>query len=407
MGGVGRTVVETEAELPAWDWEWECHNLREAWPYLTTTWLRTAEPAIRAARPFHTVAHRLDNETAVLPGYVYEGPADVDFDPRTYLGWQPATGQQACCSGAQAEAGAREHIEALGPDPFFPTLVLGSPLGYRSEVAFTFWNPDVFRLLVDGAVKAALAQGVRTVVAPWIPRRVGNQYLIDAMEGHGAATGLWGVEDYLRLTADSYEDHVAALPARRRRRLTEDHDRTARTGLEIVRLDRQEMTAAVPRLAELVALSREKYGANDRPEDVEAILGGLPAAGVDVRCWVARRGRDLLGSSIGIRKADQIYIKWVGFDYEALGEHRGVYFTLMFESPVRDAFTDGVRAVEFGMGSHEAKVQRNCESRPVAISFLAADPTLRPPVKELLAAFTAQREAAFGVTAQDASCACH
>jgi hypothetical protein len=74
---------------------------------------------------------------------------------------------------------------------------------------------------------------------------------------------------------------------------------------------------------------------------------------------------------------------------------------------VRDAFTDGVRAVEFGMGSHEAKVQRNCESRPVAISFLAADPTLRPPVKELLAAFTAQREAAFGVTAQDASCACH
>lgn len=404
MGGVGRTVVEAGAELPSWSWDWEEENVREAWPYVTTTWLRMAEGSMPTARPFHTVANRLANETAVLPGYLYESASDVDFDPRTYLGWQPSTGKQACCGGASGGLTAQDRIESLGHDAFFPALVIGSPLGYRTEAAFTYWNPDLFRVLVDEAVRAAAAEGVRTVIAPWVPDRMGNQYLTAALESHGAATGLWGLEDYIRLPEGGYDAYLSALPARRRRRLNEDRRRTAATGIDIELLDLADLPGHAPRLAELVGLSREKYGAAEQPSHAEAVLRQLPDAGVAIRCWAARRDSEIVGTCVGIPKGNRLFIKWVGFDYAALPDDNGLYFTMMFDEPVRRAFADGMRFIEFGMGSHEAKAKRNCESRRVRTAFLTLDPALRAPVKELLSEFSAQREGFFGLTpAQDRS----
>ncbi|MGH3929582.1 MAG: GNAT family N-acetyltransferase [Pseudonocardiaceae bacterium] len=349
------------------------------------------------AQPMHTMAHRLHNEFALLPGYLYEAPPDIDFDPRTYLGWQPQANVQACCGGGQTDARASERIESLGAGAFFPALVLGSPLGYRSEVAFTFWTPELYRLLIRTAVQEARERGVRCIVAPWIPDRAGNQHLISALQEQGAVTGFYGTEDYLSLTTDSYEAHVAGMSTRRRRQWRLDRENAASAGVKFDRLDGAKLAAAIPRLAELSLMNRERYGASDQRAHFETLLNELLTAGADIRCWVARKDEELVGMTLGIRRLDRVFIKWIGFDYAALGERSGVYFVLLFDAPMADGYTEGVRFIECGMGSHEAKMLRGCESRRITSAFLMTDPTLISPVSEALASFSTQRESLFAM----------
>jgi hypothetical protein len=62
----------------------------------------------------------------------------------------------------------------------------------------------------------------------------------------------------------------------------------------------------------------------------------------------------------------------VGFDHRALGEADGLYFALALEAPVRDAYTEGLRAVELGVGDHEGRKLRGCSSRVLTTALLVA-----------------------------------
>lgn len=397
MGGAERIVVQPAGELPRRDWAWECSDLCEAWPYLGPTWLSATARVLPGAEPLHTVAHRHEGEVAYLPGFLLREPAGVDFDPRTYLGWQDATGDEVCC-GVETCADTVDEVEALGRDAFFPTLLVGSPLGYRSEAAFTFWTPALFGQLVDGAIEAAREHGARSVIAPWIPQRIGNEHVTAAFERSGGTTAFWGFEDYIDLTgAPDHDAYVAAMPARRRRRLKEDLARIERAGVRIERLNRAELVDLIGRVAELTCANREKNGAGERPEHIEGLLGSLLMAGADVRCWAARKDGDVVGTCVGIRKGDRLFIKWVGFDYAALGERSGVYFGLVLDAPVRDACAEGLRFVECGAGAHQSKALRGCLPRRKRSAVWVADERLRADVARLVRTFGEHRQESFGV----------
>ena len=69
----------------------------DSWPYLGPTFLRAAEQAMPELKPWHTVATRARGELALLPGYIMTSPPVVDYEPRTYLGWQAPSGEEVCC----------------------------------------------------------------------------------------------------------------------------------------------------------------------------------------------------------------------------------------------------------------------------------------------------------------------
>ncbi|MGX7829111.1 GNAT family N-acetyltransferase [Actinokineospora sp. 24-640] len=395
MSGAHRVTVESGAALPAGDWAYESGDLREAWPYLGPTWLSATETSLHGARPWHTVAHRARGEVAYLPGFVFDAPPSVDFDPRTYLGWQGSSGEEVCC-GVTSCSDTVSEVDSLGVDAFFPALVLGSPLGYRSEVAFTFWTKSLFPALLDHAVKSAAAQGFKSVVAPWIPDRAGNEQLVDAFSAVGGSTAFWGYEDYLRLDAADYAAHIAALPAKRRRRVKEDVDRVAAAGVVIERVTGADLRGHVGRVAKLTCLNREKNGAGEEPSHIEAHLHALLDAGVDVRCHLAMKDGVAVGSCVTIRKTDRLFIKWAGFDYSSLGERSGVYFGLVLDAPVREAYAEGLRYLECGAGAHEAKALRGCLPRGVTTGLVMTDPALRSRTAAWLADFGKRRREVFG-----------
>lgn len=395
MGGSPRVVVTTGQALPDLDWPGELASLTDAWPYLGPAFLRATEQAMPELKPWHTVATRARGELALLPGYIMTSPPVVDYEPRTYLGWQAPTGEEVCC-GADTNTVVSDQVDALGTEPFFPALLLGSPLGYRTEVAYNFWTRSLMSALVSALVPAAFEEGIRCVVAPWICDRRGNQDLVDAFDAAGGHSTFWGYEDFVRLDADSWEGHLAALPLKKRQRIKADVRRAESAGVRIERADGEAIRPHVARIAELTCLNREKNGAGEEPAHIAGTLGALIDAGADVRAYLGSKDGALVATCVVIRKQHRLFPKWAGFDYAAIGERSGIYFALVLDAPVRDAYAEGLRTVEFGAGAHQAKVLRGCTSRAVTTSLVLADESLRPQAAEWMDAFGATRRVAFG-----------
>ncbi len=379
-------------------WDQEIADLTDAWPYVSPVFLAANEKAMPEAKPWHTVARRARGEVAVLPGYVLTTPPAVDHDPRTYLGWQPPSGDTVCC-GVDLAGSVSDEVTAMGEQAFFPTLLLGSPLGYRTEVGYNFWTPMLFASMIRQLVPAAFAAGIRSVVAPWIPDRVGNDGLVEALTSVGGHSTFWGFEDYVAVNATTWEEHLAGLPTKKRQRITADERRATATGAGFRRIAGPELRPYASRIAELTCLNREKNGAGERPQHIETMLNELLDAGADLRGYLAELEGDVVASCVVFAKGHRLFPKWAGFNYSRLGERSGIYFEMVLNAPVRDACAEGFRGVEFGAGAHQAKVLRGCQSRPVTTALVLADSDLRARTAELSDTFGAARRVAFGASA--------
>lgn len=395
MGGSPRVVVSPGQGLPDLDWPGELARLTEAWPYVCPTWLAATEKAMPELRPWHTVATRARGELALAPGYILDSPAAADHDPRTYLGWQGPSGAQACCGARDGQAASAE-AGTLDAKQFFPALLLGSPLGYRTEVSYNFWTPSLMGAIVSALVPAAFQAGARCVLAPWIPGRSGNQALVDALTTAGGFSAFWGYEDFVRLDSGGWDAYLAALPAKKRQRIQEDVRRTADAGVQIERVDGAAIRPHLSRIVELTCLNREKNGTGEEPAHIAAMLTALLDSGADVRVYLAQQHGTIVGSCVTIRKNHRLFVKWPGFDYSALGERSGVYFALVLDHPVRDACAEGLRMVDFGAGAHQAKALRGAQPRTVTTAMVLADPALREQAAARLRDFGRTRHVAFG-----------
>ncbi len=208
---------------------------------------------------------------------------------------------------------------------------------------------------MEKLVPAAFDAGIRCIIAPWIPDRRGNDDLVTALNLAGGHSAFWGYEDYISLSTDSWESHLAALPVKKRNRIKADDRKAAAVGFSITRVDGAAIRPYAERIAELTCLNREKNGGGEEPAHILGLLTGLLDEDADVRTYLGFKDDTLVASCVTIHKNHRLFIKWVGFDYAAIGERSGIYFALVMNAPVRDACSEGLRTVEFGAGAHEAK----------------------------------------------------
>lgn len=379
------------------------HSLRtaDAWPYLLPAWLAATEASMAGAKPWHSVA-RSGAGAVLVPGFVFDSPGLVDADPRTYLGWEPRSGQAACCS-VSTGAGAQDQVEALGVDTLFPALVLGSPLGYRSDaVVVGEQNAELTLALVDELIETAEANGIRSVIAPWVSDRPVNGPLLLALHNHGAAVSFGGQENFLRLQHPSYEAYLAALTVRKRRRVKEDQGKVLASGVRLARVDGEDLRPLVGRIAELTILNRQKYDGSEGAEHIIALLTALLDDGADVRAYLAYLEDTVVASAVTIRQGTRLVVKWAGFDYAALGERSGLYFPMVLDRPLQDAFSEGLEFVEGGPGADQAKRLRGYQPRPIYTAIWVADVSVRERVAALQGAYGGARRAALGAGTTEA-----
>ncbi|WP_129308555.1 GNAT family N-acetyltransferase [Streptomyces sp. L2] len=370
-------------------------------PYVQAHWLKATADSLEGAKPWHTIADRGEGDLAFLPGYVFDAAPIVDADPRTYLGWQPKSGAVACCSATSCCDSTNDTVEALGTDVFFPSLLLGSPLGYRSEAAASVEDPLLVADLVDRIVPAAVEAGIRSITAPWLHENAYSDVLALALQAYGGDIAFHGQNNVLELQHDSYEAYLASLPARKRRRVKEDRDRAANSGTRIERKDREELRPLIGRISELIKQNRQKYGGGEDEAHIGALLTALVEGGADVRAYLVHKDDLLAGVAVTVKQGKRLFVKWAGFDYEALGERSGVYFEIVLDRPLREAYAEGITSIEAGPGVDEAKRLRGFGPRQIRSVVLVTDTELRPTVAELHAAFGQARREALGASAEE------
>jgi hypothetical protein len=394
MGGSPRVAVTTGQCLPDLDWPDELAQLTSSRPCLGPTWLRATENALPEIRPWHTIATRARGELALTAGYIVESPPAAGHEPRAYLGWQAGGGEE--CGGTRCDSVISAEVEALGSGPFFPVLLLGSPLGYRTEVAYNFWTPTLMAEIAGKLVPAAFDAGVRCIIAPWIPDRRGNQALVEALEHAGGHGAFWGYEDFARLDAGSWDSHLAELPLRNRQQIMAAARRCAAEDVVIERADNAAIRPHIARIAELACLSREKNCAGEEPAHIAGLLTALLGGGADVHAHLGRKDGVLVASCVTIVKDHRLFVRWAGLDHVTVGERSGIYLATVLDAPVRDAYARGLRTVEFGARTHRAKALRGCTPRTITTVMIMSDPRLRPTITAWLDAFASSRHAAFG-----------
>ena len=64
-----------------------------------------------------------------------------------------------------------------------------------------------------------------------------------------------------------------------------------------------------------------------------------------------------------LEKGDRVYAKYAGFDYATLGTRSGAHFVVVVYGTLSAAYDRKARAVEYGVGAHQAKALRGCQPR--------------------------------------------
>jgi hypothetical protein len=376
-------------DVPEASYQWELEHAPAASPFAGPTWISSQRRDDDHGDPCRYIANRLRGDVAVLPVQVINSPASPDEDPRSYFGWKPATGPQACyCGPPQRTADgchdscgepdqATDLLDVVGHELLFPVLVLGSLTGYQSEILHPDPAPDVADAMLDAALRYARRAGARTLLAPWVPDRGGGPSLAHVLAARGAVRAFWALEDYMLAPHESMASHVVGMRRRDRLRYHQDQRAADQHDVQIRTASGQDLGPHLQACSALVAANKRRYGLAAPLDEVTQTVLRLEQAGFPVVANLGFAGARLVACSISLRKRDRLYGKYVGFDYDTVGTRSGLYAPVAIWATLAAAYQTGCSAVEFGVGSHQAKIIRGCLSRPIASYLLAEDAYVR------------------------------
>lgn len=193
-----------------------------------------------------------------------------------------------------------------------------------------------------------------------------------------------GADCVIDLAGTAIDDHVAALPTRQRRiSFRREERRFADSGLEIRRVD----------LAEVQDGSQEPSARLRR----EAALPGA----VVFACF---DGDLIVGFSVAVERGSELALRIVDFDRERLSGAGG-YAQLAVHAPLRWCYQRGLRRLQLGAESYQAKCRRGARPRPLWAVTSGPSPdagTFTSSVRRIAAALPARESAPFAAQAEQA-----
>ncbi|WP_412872224.1 GNAT family N-acetyltransferase [Curtobacterium flaccumfaciens] len=257
------------------------------------------------------------------------------------------------------EPGSQEALTAVGGSAshLLPTLVLGGRHMGNSAMLLSDDAPaDTANLLLDVAEDVAKSLQVRAMSAPFVS--AANDRFRRSLTQ--ASYVPFGINRYssLALPDGGYDAWVTQFSKKKRWKIRDERRRISAAGFtsRVSALS----SADLQQLAGLETQLLRKYGHDWRPEYSVAALGKLVATfGADAMVSTVERGPESAGFVVLLRNGDRWSARQVGFDYEMQGD-LPLYFETLFYAPVGAASAHGVRHIDFGLGSEEAKVSRGC-----------------------------------------------
>lgn len=252
------------------------------------------------------------------------------------------------------------------PD-YVPGLIFGGRRGYHSSV-------PAMHHVVSSMEKLAGQLGVNLEQWTWPFVSQADAYRLkqeiqQQLDPGKISVGLQGGECYLDISQGGFSELIDRLPTRQRRTNLRAEIRALSKKTAVVGITPfAQATEDLPALGALLSNVQQKYGHNHPPDMMTNMLARqqqyLGEKGVLFALYSDQSQRDILGFHLAYRHANTLWSRVVGFDYPRL-EGIPAYTKLVFEMPVEYCVSQGLRAIELGMGSFEAKLRRGASFRPL------------------------------------------
>lgn len=315
-------------------------------------WYQTMPPLGRLRL---LVAYCSGRPTAALPLFIVDSPAHYYHNPsQLFCGFREVTLLRRMGHSAAP-------LEQAAAAPWFPAMVSVSPYGYRGGVIIP--EEDSQRGELASAVALAAdrlcrKEAVRAAVYFYLNEADDREW-IEALAELGARITVVGADCNLDLEWRSLEHYFRALGNRGRRQRAEYRHALHAPDVQwrAIRLDPQGLNHELShKVAALFSRTAAKYG--DQAH--------FPSPGLVLGSWAGRRlllfgeGKDGSPRSalLVYAKGRKLYPKFFGSTTTA-----GDYFFLTFSWLIQLAIAQGVRRIEYGGGSHEAKLLRGARLR--------------------------------------------
>jgi len=327
-------------------------------------------------------AHRDGRVVATLPLFVVERPGHYYHSPRDLI------------CGAREQTLLRERgvdveplLAAYARDAcWWPAVVTVSPFGYRGGLICT--DPDAHAALASAADEVCRENKVRLLAhfylnedddAPWLQH----------LKAAGYAIGVVGADCNLDVVWSDIDGYYKDLRARGRRVRAADRHQLAQGRSHYVE------TTGLPWLGSLTESVLDLFSSRQRAHGHRPprrfhrrLMAGWPGP-VSLGMQVDADGHPQ-AALLSLRNGDVLYPKLFGA-VDATGD----YFALTFPRLIESAIAHGVRRIEYGGGSHRAKLIRGARLRFLLGAFRAYDGELEGWLEQILPTTHAVKVAAF------------
>ena|GEM_PF-1197924 len=336
--------ITSLAEVERRDWD---QISQHCGLYLSYPFLRTVEETEATPCSYFLLRDDRGSLVAGLPVYSWDGSPDPGLDH-----YEPF------------RAGARWFLgNRARPQPWLPTLVVGSRAGYSTEFAVhPEWSQSrgsVVARLLAGAAELAETGGSASLGVMWLTSAAAREaypclrrpeYLI-----------LPGPNCAIEIKWDSFDQYLAHLSHSRRRSALRERERFRESGLEV---EVKDLRSCLEELPPLATKLQAKYGHASTEREIAALLEAQARhLNSESRVFLCKRQGRLVAFSLFYRWRDSLYGRLAGFDYAATAG-TDAYFNLAFYIPIQLALEENLKRLKLGMASWRAKAMRGAALDP-------------------------------------------
>jgi uncharacterized protein len=325
-------VVETTADLDV-DWS----TLRTpSGLYASREWLEVCERVAAGPVRFVVARARSGRAAGLLPVFVLPPSSAGIYAPQATL-----TPELARDMGSRG------------------VLLAGAAGGYRTGFALAdgAGAPDAVILasLLMAADGLATDLEADCFTAQYLPRSQAELLVRTQTVGPDELV-FQTCEVLVELAGRSFDDHVAALSARRRSTVRRDLAAFSRAGLHVEELRLSDALGFAPQLfVQLKEHHRSGLDETEARDYLEVQARSLDHLSV---VFAARaQAGETAAYAVAFRWGDMLFVRLVGLDY-GLAEPAAAYFQVAYYEPLRYAYEHGLSAVHFGIKSLRPKVLR-------------------------------------------------
>lgn len=278
--------------------------------------------------------------------------------------------------------------------PWYPAAVAMAPYGYRGGLV-TNEQGEGFEEAADAIILAlhevCRKEGLR-MLAHFYLNEHDDKAWMTALARHGTRITLVGADCNMEVTWASMNAYFRSLsPSRARTLRAERRKALADTGItwRVITNQTRSNPDVLETAAQLFAQTALKHlDPNPSLELYRHILSSWPG------CWYLFSGETHHGTVrsavLAFAKNATLYPKFVGWV-----QAQNDYFFLVYSLLLEEAIKQGMRRIEFGGGSHQAKLLRGASLRRLSMGIQVYDPLLETYLDNLVPAYEKAKAAYF------------